>query len=81
LAQRGRDLLRLQLELEDSLSLSHREALQGKIYRASARLRVRAGRVAREEALPKGWEALAMANYQHQKSAAFDLAAIRGELF
>jgi hypothetical protein len=73
-------LLRLQHELEGSCSEEQEEALRGRIVRASAQIGGRAGRIAREEAPPKGQDALAAANYSNAKNSAADLAAILGEL-
>ena len=75
----GRKLLRAQRELADTGSVLRREALRGKIVGAAAQFRVLAGRYAREEAPPKGPEALAAANFQNNKSAVAELAAIRQE--
>lgn len=70
----------LQLELDGGPSEVRREALLGKIARAAARLRVRAGRVAREEAPPRGQDALAAANYRNHCRMADDMAAVRASV-
>ena len=79
LASTGRKLLRAQRELARPVSVFCRETLRGKIVGAVAQFRVLAGRYAREEAPLKGQEALAAANFQSNKSAAAELAAIRQE--
>jgi hypothetical protein len=76
LASTGCKLLRAQRELASSLSVLRQETLRGTIVGAAAQFRVLAGRYAREEAPPKGKEALAVATFQYQKAAASDLAAI-----
>jgi NAD(P)-dependent dehydrogenase (short-subunit alcohol dehydrogenase family) len=73
-------LLQLQGELSRPIYLFRRESLRGKICRAAARLGKLAVCLAREEAPPKGQEALAAANFQNIKAAAADLAAIWSEL-
>ena len=79
LASTGRKLLRAQRKLAQPVSVFRREALRGRIVGAAAQFRVLAGRYAREEAPLKGQEALAAANFQHNKSAVAELAAIRQE--
>ena len=80
LASTGRKLLRAQRELALPVSVFRREALRGRIVGAAAQFRVLAGRYAREEAPPKGQEALAAANFQNNKSAVAELAAIRCDI-
>jgi hypothetical protein len=80
LASTGRKLLRAQRKLAQPVSVFRREALRGRIVGAAARFRVLAGRYAREEAPPKGPEALAAANFLNNKSAVAELAAIRCDI-
>ena len=80
LASTGCKLLRAQRELALPVSVFRREALRGRIVGAAARFRVLAGRYAREEAPPKGPEALAAANFLNNKSAVAELAAIRCDI-